>query len=260
MKKEIGLIILLAFGLLTPAFAQEEYNEGIIRSSLKGLEYEVKAGFNIGGTSPVPPPREIRSIDGYRPTLCVAIEGDITKWFGEQRKWGARIGLRLENKGMETKATVKNYSMEIIGQGGEKLKGNWTGGVRTKVRNAYFSVPVLATYRLNKRVSFSAGPYVSLMTNGDFSGYVYEGYLRELNPTGTKVEFTGENQASYDFSDNLRRFQWGAQVGTEWRAFKHLSVYADLTWGLNDIFPGDFETITFAMYPIYLNVGFGYVF
>ena len=28
------------------------------------------------------------------------------------------IGLRLENKGMETKATVKNYSMEIIGSGG----------------------------------------------------------------------------------------------------------------------------------------------
>ena len=46
----------------------------------------------------------------------------------------------------------------------------------------------------------------------------------------------------------------------EWRAFKHLNVYADLTWGLNDIFQKDFDTITFAMYPIYLNVGFGYAF
>lgn len=260
MKKEIGLIIALAIGCIRPAGAQEERNQGIIQSSLRGLEFEVKAGFNIGGTSPVPLPREIRSIDGYKPTLCVAIEGDITKWFGQQQQWGARIGLRLENKGMETQATVKNYSMEIIGQGGEKLKGNWTGGVQTKVRNAYFSVPLLATYRLNKRVTFSAGPYVSLMTNGDFSGYVYDGYLRELNPTGTKVEFTGENRASYDFSDDLRNFQWGAQLGAEWKAFKHLNVYADLTWGLNDLFPGDFETITFSMYPIYLNVGFGYAF
>ena len=83
----------------------------------------------------MPLPREIRAIDSYRPTLCVSIEGDNKKWFGESKEWGMMIGLRLENKGMETKATVKNYSMEIIGSGGEKLKGNWTGGVQTKVEN-----------------------------------------------------------------------------------------------------------------------------
>ena len=45
-----------------------------------------------------------------------------------------------------------------------------------------------------------------------------------------------EKNAPYDFSKNLRRFQWGAQLGAEWRAFKHLNVYADLTWGFDDIF------------------------
>ena len=94
----------------------------------------------------------------------------------------------------------------------------------------------------------------------DFSGNVYDGYLREGDPTGNKVVFADGNNAPYDFSKNLRRFQWGAQLGAEWRAFKHLNVYADLTWGLNDIFQKDFDTITFAMYPIYLNVGFGYAF
>ena len=34
----------------------------------------------------------------------------------------------------------------------------------------------------------------------------------------------------------------GAQLGGEWKAFKHLNVYADLTWGLNDIFKKDFDT------------------
>ncbi|RHJ91106.1 porin family protein [Parabacteroides bouchesdurhonensis] len=259
MKKHIFLICVLALFTVS-AMAQVERNMGIIKSSLIGLEYEVKAGFNIGGTSPLPLPREIRSIDGYKPTLCVAIEGDVTKWFGVERKWGMTLGFRVENKGMETKATVKNYSMEIIGSGGEKLKGNWTGGVQTKVRNAYLSIPVLASYKLSKRVNISAGPYVSFMPNGDFSGYVYDGYLREINPTGTKVEFQGDNRASYDFSDNLRTFQWGVQAGVSWRAFNHLNVHADLTWGLNDMFEKDFDTITFAMYPIYLNVGFGYAF
>ena len=42
---------------------------------------------------------------------------------------------------MRTKATVKNYNMEIIGYDGNRLKGNWTGGVRTKVQNSYITIP-----------------------------------------------------------------------------------------------------------------------
>lgn len=259
MKKYI-LIGALALGCVFTGKAQEERNAGIIWSSLRGLEYSVRAGFNIGGTAPVPLPQEIRSIDGYKPTFCLSIEGDVRKWFGAQRQWGMKLGIRAENKGMETKATVKNYGMEIVGSGGEELKGFWTGGVQTKVRNSYISIPVLGLYKLNNRVSFSAGPYVSFLASRDFSGYVYEGYLRKEVPTGEKVVFTGDSQAPYDFSDNQRNVLWGAQVGTEWKAFKHLIVYADLTWGLNGVFPKDFDTINFAMYPIYLNVGFGYSF
>ena len=87
----------------------------------------MKAGFNIGGTSPLPLPQEIRAITGYSPNVCFAIEGNVTKWFDKDKKWGMILGLRLENKGMETKARVKNYGMEIIGDGGEHLAGNWTG-------------------------------------------------------------------------------------------------------------------------------------
>lgn len=261
MKKNIAVICMLILSMSTlSAFAQQDRNQGIIKSALLGLEYEVKAGFNIGGTSPLPLPVEIRSINSYRPTTAIAVEGNVTKWLDRERKWGVIVGIRLENKGMKTDATVKNYGMEIIGEGGEVVKGNWTGRVKTKVRNSYLSVPVLATRQLNKRFSMSLGPYVSYMLEGDFSGHVYEGYLREGNPTGNKVVFTGDKSAPYDFSDNLRRFQWGAQLGAEWKAFKHLNVYADLTWGLNDIFKKDFDTVTFAMYPIYLNVGFGYAF
>ena len=258
MKKYILLLAITLVSVHT--WAQENRTKTLINAALHGWEYELKAGFNIGGTLPLPFPEEIRNIKSYNPTLSITIEGNMTKWLGEQKRWGVVTGLRLENKGMETKATVKNYSMEIIGSGGEKLKGNWTGGVQTKVENSYFSIPVVALYQLNNRVSFSAGPFVSFATNRNFSGYVYDGYLREINPTGTKVEFSGDNRASYDFSDNLRKFQWGAHIGTEWKAFKHLIVYADLTWGLNDIFKKDFDTISFAMYPIYLNVGFGYAF
>lgn len=261
MKKYI-IVLCTLVGMCTTiqVQAQSERNHGIIWSSLHGLEYEVKAGFNIGGTSPLPLPVEIREITGYKPTICVAIEGNVTKWFGAEKKWGMMLGIRLESKGMDTDARVKNYSMEIIGDKGERLKGNWTGMVKTKVKTSYLSIPLLATYQVAPRWKLNAGPYVSYMTTGDFFGHVSEGYLRKDNPTGTKVEFKDDKIATYDFSNDLRHFQWGAQIGAEWRAFKHLNVYADLTWGLNDIFKSDFNTITFAMYPVYLNVGFGYAF
>ena len=254
MKK----IIILSTILLSISFiakAQGDTTRGLLWSASKGLEYKIKAGFNIGGTSPLPLPVEIRSIESYNPTLSVAIEGNIIKWFDQH--WGIETGIRFETKGMKTDAKVKNYGMEIIYKDGGYLKGRWTGFVKTKVNNTYITLPVLATYKINPRWRLQGGVFFSYMTDGDFSGNVYDGYLREGDPTGTKVNV---DEADYDFSDNLRKFQWGAQVGGEWMAFKHLSLNANLTWGFRDIFESGFETITFGLYPIYLNIGFGYTF
>mgnify|MGYP000643442613 CR=1 FL=1 len=220
MKRYILLFCLAFIGTVVKLQAQEDRNHGIIWSALHGLEYEVRAGINVGGATPLPLPEEIRALTGYSPNVNLALEGQITKWLGKQKKWGMILG--LENKGMEANARVKNYGMEIIGDGGERLSGNWTGKVKTKFRASYFSIPVLAAYQLSKRVKLSAGPYISFKTSGDFNGYVSEGYLRKGDPTGTKVEFKDENTAPYDFSEDLRTFQWGVQVGVNWKAFKRL--------------------------------------
>ena len=164
------LLLMSAVGLR----AQEERNQGIIQSYLRGWEYSLKAGFSIGGTSPLPLPEEIRSINSFRPGgVAIAIEGNSTKWFDKEKKWGLTIGLRLESKKMSTDARVKNYSMEIIGNGGERMKGNWTGMVKTKFNASYFTVPILAAWKANQRTRVHFGPYVSLLTRGDFSGYLF---------------------------------------------------------------------------------------
>lgn len=254
------LSLLTLLGVALPVHSQVERNETLIRSALHGLEYEIKAGFSIGGSAPLPLPVQIRSIDSYNPTLAISIGGEVTKWFAMQNKFGVIVGLRLENKAMITKATVKDYNMQILGQGGERIGGVWTGGVKTKVSTSGLTIPIMATYKLSNRWNIKVGPYFSYLLSKEFSGHVYEGYLREGNPTGPKVTFDDGKIATYDFSDDMRQFQWGLQVGAGWRAFKHLNVYTDLTWGLNDIFKNDFKTITFSMHPIYLNIGFGYAF
>lgn len=85
------------------------------------------------------------------------LEGNAIKWFGAEKKWGLTTGLRLENKNMTTRATVKNYGMEIIGSDGNRLKGNWTGGVRTKLRSSLVTIPLLATHKFGERWSVKLG-------------------------------------------------------------------------------------------------------
>ncbi len=258
-NKIIGLI-LLGFIFTLNVYGQKERSSAIIWSQLRGLEYQIKAGFNVGGFSPLPLPAEIRSIEKYNPNLSLSVSGEVAKWFGKNEEWAFIFGLTLDTKSMTTEANVKNYGMEIIGEKGEKVAGQWTGGVRTKVKNSYISVPLMAGYKISSRWRIKGGAYLSYLMDGSFNGHVYEGYLREGDPTGEKVVFSDDKTALYDFSDELRKFQWGLIFGGEWKAFKHLNIYADLTWGLNDMFKKDFNTISFAMYPIYLNVGFGYLF
>lgn len=256
MKKSILCLTLGLLGLTMPLHAQKSEGESILRAALKGWHVKLRAGFLLGGTTPLPLPQEIRSIDKYNPTMNIAIEGNAQKMF-DPTKWGIAIGARLETKGMKTDATVKNYHMEMTADDGGYMVGAWTGHVKTNVRSTYLTFPILAIYKVAPRWELRGGPYLSWMYDGNFSGEAYDGYLRHGDPTGEKAEVS---RASYDFSDDLRRFQWGVQVGAEWQAYKHLSVYADLTWGINSIFPKDFESISFAMYPVYLNAGFSYLF
>lgn len=255
--KSVCLLVLLS--LTATTFAQEsEASSGLIWSTLRGLEYRIKAGFNIGGTSPIPLPAEIRELKSYRPGMQISVEGDVIKRF--DLRWALLFGVRFENKGMKTDARVKNYHMDMISNDPENpghLVGAWTGYVKTNIKNSYMTFPIQALYQVSKRWELKAGPYLSYVISRDFSGSAYDGYIREGDPTGDKANVT---EATYDFSNDLRRFQWGLDVGAEWQAYKHLNVYADLNWGLNSIFKKGFESVSFDMYCIYLNFGFGYVF
>ncbi len=259
MKKIISAIIAVAAILPATVSAQMSRTQKIINASVKGWQIELRGGYNMGGTSPIPLPVEIRKIKSYKPSTGFSGEVDFTRFFDRNHRWGLQFGVRVENKDMETDAEVKNYGMTITNDGAE-ASGRWTGGVQTSVRNSFLTFPIVGVYKVHPRTNIKLGVFLSYLISGKFTGYVYDGYLRNGDPTGEKTTFADGKTATYDFSDNLRRFQWGAEAGVDWEAFKHLKLYADLTWGLNSAFPKSFETITFNMYPIYFNLGVGYLF
>lgn len=223
-------------------------------------DYDLKVGIHIGGATPIPMPREIREIKGYDPTFTVPLEIMATRWLTDAPQWGVSFGLKAANQAMHTHARVKNYQTLIVGQDGASVSGYWTGHVETKYRATTLSLPVLLSFLAGDLWRLSAGLYASWSIRREFSGRVYEGYLREGTPIGQKSEFSGEHYSTYDFSEQLRAFAYGVRLGASRRVYRSWSVYTDLSAGLSPLFKRGFDTVTFPLYPIYASVGIGYGF
>lgn len=264
MKNKITLFFLAAVlsASLLPASAQNSIGErdaALRKMSSKGWEFELKAGLNIGGATPLGLPREIRHISSFDPKLNGTLEGTATKWFGEQRKWGVAAGIKIEAMRMSTGARVKNYHTEII-QDGDRVAGYYTGYDKTNYSSTNVTIPVTANYSFNDRWKVRAGMFVTYRVDGEFNGYVSDGYLRNGSPVGEKVVFSDGSSANYNFDDDLRRFNWGVQTGATWNAYRHFFLFGDLSYSFSNIFEHDFKTVTFALHPLYFNLGFGYRF
>ena len=146
---------------------------------------------------------------------------------------------------------------------GNTMAGYFTGTDITNTDMWGMTIPLQATFSIGPRWNVSFGPYFSTYFKQSFEGEVYNnsqgiGYLRVDTPTGQKVEITKTNPATYDFSDNMLRWNGGIELTFDWKAWRHLNVFASLDWGLSNIWERDFEAVAFRMYPIYATVGVAY--
>lgn len=228
-----------------PSFA--EFN-----TTYKGWGYGVRMGMCMGGTSPFPLPEEIREIKSFG--LNGAFMQEIYGYKLFNQRLGIYLGERIACEGMKTTARVKNYHMSIV-QDGEEMAGYYTGIDETNARTVSVKVPVEAMFRITPRFDLRVGPYMQFNIKKSFEGKVYDGYLRVNDPTGQKVEFAKDTYAVYDFSDDMKKCLMGAELAADVKITKHFGAFALLDWGMNSVFPDDFETISFKMYPIYFSLG-----
>ncbi len=226
---------------------------------LENNSYYIRLGYNVGGTAPVGMPATIRSLSRYTLQPNLLIGADVHKHFGGG-KWGLMLGIHLEQKDMEVDAKVKNYHMAMRIGNEAPVRGVFTGQVVSEAGLGMVTIPVLATYDITPKVRIKAGPYVSYAYQTEFSGYAYDGYIREKDPTGTKV-MVGIGDAAngtYDFSDSMRNLFFGIDVGADWYFSRRWGASIDLSWGLNGIFKSNFDVIDDTLYPIYANIGVTY--
>lgn len=223
------------------------------------IDYKARVAYNIGGTMPLGVPASIRSIDAFRLTPSVMVGSDINLHFNKM--FGLMTGLRFENKGMDLEITAKSYSMEIK-KGDSQLGGLFTGHVKQDLTQWMLTLPIQLTCRAAENVTLKAGPYISLLLSKRFSGIAFDGYIRQGNPTGPRIDIgsTEADWATYDFSNDMRTLQWGVALGLDWDFTTRLGLSLDLNWGLSGIFPSTFTTVEQTLYPIYGTIGLFYRF
>ena len=187
MKKITILTLLMTLALSASAISLPD-----------SLNYTVRLGYNIGGTAPIGMPATIRKMNKFyfKPNFSLGIDVQRDMW----GSWGLLTGLHLENKAMKIDAAVKNYHMEMT-KDGDRIEGVYTGNLVTECEEWMLTVPVNATFRTGN-VLLKCGPYISYVSTRVFKGHVYDGYLREGDPTGTRIELgnTPDSWGTYDFS------------------------------------------------------------
>lgn len=246
MKKTLYMIAVVLSTLLP--------RQAMAGDFIDSLHLKARAGYSIGGTSPLPLPATIRSIDGYKltPSFMVGFDAE----YPIDSRWGVLAGVHIENKGMNGKVTTKAYHMDLR-RGDSRMDGLFTGHVEQKVRQWMFTIPVEATFNVSRKVKLKGGPYLSILFDKKFDGIASDGYLRQGDPVGAKIligNVEGE-WATYDFSSDMRTLQFGLDLGVDWQAGRRVGVSADLSWGLTGIFKSDFKTVEQTLFPIYFTIG-----
>lgn len=246
MKKNVIVLIVLVMSSLVVINAQ---------TSERKIEYNFALGFNIGGTTPIGLPAEIRGIDSYQPTLNLTVGASALKMLSP--KWGVEAGLRFENKGMKTGVEVRNWQMTVNIQSGDDTgtkTGYFTGRIKNKTSISYLALPVRAIYRINEKWDLKGGLYFSYAIDRSFTGNVIEGRIREtpLHPV------IGITKADYDYSEDLRKFDLGIDLGANWKVYRNLAVHANLTWGFLPVLDPDKRRVNMDNYNVYLNIGVNY--
>ncbi|MDH6306161.1 hypothetical protein M2459_002875 [Parabacteroides sp. PF5-5] len=224
--------------------------------SSRKWEYKFFAGYNLGGSTPLPLPAEIRKINSWSPGFTGSLAFHATRWLTPE--WGITSGLAIDLKGMIIKADVK-YMMTnlVVGEGDNTgtFSGMFTGENKTKVRNGYLVLPLLATWRPVDKWTFRLGGYFASQQDAKFEGSASNGYIRTGGPAGDRINI---ETATFDFSENIRSVDAGLMASTDWFFTDKMAITGQLSWGLVPLFPSNFNGIPYKMYNVYFLTGIAY--
>jgi len=216
-------------------------------------DFSAKIGINLGGTMPRPMPNNISKVESYSPNLAPTIEAEALRWIS--KKIGISAGTRLENKGMKSTASVKEYSIKLKNSDDN---ATFNGMVDTEMSFNYLGLPILAHYAFSKNFSVYAGAYYAYLLSGEFKVTARDGLYNDGKDTPITFNHEGEKTP---FSEYLRNYDTGLSIGLNFMPYnEHILVSFGFNYGLVSVFPDDFTDISDDMQNVYGKLSVGYLF
>ncbi|MDR1562188.1 MAG: PorT family protein [Dysgonamonadaceae bacterium] len=222
------------------------------------LEHLIVAGMNIGATSPGNIPPEVRKVTAWYPYSSFQLGYNIV--YNMNDRWAAGSGITMDNKGMGVINEVKHLYTEVrLEADGNYLIGYFSGKNKTDVKMAYITIPFFLRYRLGKQWRLLSGMYASYAHSTSFSGSVWDGYLRTPDPTGLEISIVNREDATFDFGNDMRNFDFGLSIGGEYRINSRFKVSGIFSRGLTSVLKRDLKFVPFNMYNMYMMFGIAYL-
>lgn len=250
LYRRILLVFIVCVSFIS-AFSQEK--------TIGQFTHKIVVGLNLGATMPNYLSREIRGIDAYWIQFAPQLGYNVSYRFAD--RWSAESGIGIDIKGMGVRDRVK-YMYTDVDMDGSSIKGYFTGRNQTEVKISYITIPLRVAFDLNSTWRLRAGGYVSYRSSSEFSGTVWDGYLRETANkdiiNGNDIEIKEKDIATFDFGKEMRDFDFGLSLGFDHQFNRRFGLYTDFTYGLTTVFPSSFTGIDMKMRNIYVQVGMSY--
>jgi hypothetical protein len=247
MTRTLFITLAAALAALTLAAQQE---------STPQWEYKAFAGYNLGGTTPLPLPAEIRRMRSWSPGFSPSLALHVTRWLSPQ--WGVTTGLSIDLKAMSVRTDVKYMNTSLaVGEGDHTgtFTGMFTGANHTSLRLGYLVVPVMAAWRPPGKWTLRMGGYLAFQRDARFEGQASDGYIRNGGPAGDRINI---ETSSFDFSGHVSKTDAGAIASADWFFTPRLALSGQFSLGFVPIFPDNFNGVPYKMYNIYFAGGVGY--
>ncbi len=221
----------------------------------------VKVGLNIGATTPLRIPDGV-SLASYAPQFApiIALETDL--FIGQ--RFIINCGAQMEYKGMRTRSRVRDFYTEVVQEDEGSLvrvAGHFTGTNVTDVNLTYITVPLRLGFWFTSRFAAKLGAYVSYAIGRRFTGYVEDGYLwtKPHETTGMSNKLLVPH-ADFDFSREMRRWDWGADLALTTFISRRFFMDLGATVGMGAVQHSHFSGLPFRLHNVYVSVSLGYRF
>lgn len=246
MKYKYITVITLILSVITLRLSAQKNEQ-------KTFDLNFRLGVNLGAVAPIPLPEEVRKINSYNPKFNPQMGFNLV--YNLNGRWGIGTGATFDWKGMRVRDEVKYMYTTVTEKDGKALTGYFVGKNMTNISMTHLTVPIYGRYRFNDKWNIRLGVYASRVLSNTFDGNVTDGYMRVETPTGQKQEI---DEATFDFSDDARDYDFGLLGGGEFRLTDRVGIYGDFTYGLVPYFYSGSNPIKFKMRNIYGTLGITY--